>query len=581
MTASLPPPASESGRLEALERLATEAAAEEIAREARELAGRLAEGRFYVACVGQFKRGKSTLLNALLGEAVLPAGVTPVTSVVTVVRHGQALAVRVSLEDGRSLSVPPEALSGYVSEAENPGNERGVRAVEVFHPSRLLEGGLCLVDTPGLGSVFGANAEATKAFVPHIDAVLAVVGADPPISGAEAALVEEVAGHGAHLVVVLNKADRVADADRDEAARFTARVLSERLGRPVGPILEVSAAERILRGEPTRDWNAFEKAVSALGQGAGAALVRAAEARGVERLGRALVRDIEERRLALSRPLEESERRLAGFRLSVAGAERALRDLGTLLAGEEAHLTREFRERHERFHPEALRRARGELEAGIRSLGGPRWRLRARSYELAREVARRAVEAFRREAEPAAEEAYRRSTERFVALANEFLDRVARSGEPGMDRLPRAVGPEPGFRARSGLFYTSLMYLTTNPLPWALDLLRSRDRTVRALRDRVGDYLGRVLESNGSRVANDLSERVAASRRGLEAELRGALRRVVAVAEGAIERARLRRSEGEGAVRAELLGLESLSRRVESLLALPGGAEPAQAAPPP
>ena len=555
-------------RLEVLAQLARKAQSGEVARQAQELAQRVAEGRFYLACVGQMKRGKSTLVNALVGEALLPTGVVPITSAVTVLRQGPATAVRVWFEDGRSLEVAPAELARYVTEASNPDNEKGVRAVEVFHPSPLLAGGLCLVDTPGLGSIFRGNAAVTRGFVPHLDAALLVTGADPPLSEEEVALAEEVAREVAHLVVVLNKADRVPDADRAEAARFASDVLSRRLGRAVGAVLAVSAAERLERGAPTRDWDALLRAVEGIASGP-LALVQRAEARGVERLAQALLRELGERRAALVEPEEESARRLAGLRQSMGAAERALLDLGVLLSAEEGRLAREFRARHESLLPEALRLAQGELEAGLRALHGPRRALRRRGYELAREVASRAVEAFRREVEPAAEEAYRRSTERFVALANEFLARAASSGEPGLEGLPKALEPEPGFRAPSALYYTQLMYLTSEPLPWLLDLVRSRERTLRALGGRVGHYLGRVLESNRSRVANDLAERVAASRVRLEAEVRGALRRLVAVAEEAIEGARLRRAEGAPAVERELERLRALSRRAEALLEPP------------
>ena len=69
--------------------LAEECEDEHVKEEAGSAAERIAEGRFYVACVGQFKRGKSTLLNALIGDSLLPSGVTPVTTVPTVVRFGE------------------------------------------------------------------------------------------------------------------------------------------------------------------------------------------------------------------------------------------------------------------------------------------------------------------------------------------------------------------------------------------------------------------------------------------------------------------------------------------------------------
>jgi hypothetical protein len=81
----------------------------------------------------------------------------------------------------------------------------GLQGVEVFEPSVLLASGMCLVDTPGLGSVFAANTAATRELIPHIDAVIAVLGADPPISGEELELLAEVAHQTPYLLLVLNK----------------------------------------------------------------------------------------------------------------------------------------------------------------------------------------------------------------------------------------------------------------------------------------------------------------------------------------------------------------------------------------
>ena len=73
---------------------------EDVAVEASALAERLAEGRFFVACVGQFKRGKSTLIGALIGESILPTGFVPVTAVPTVIRYGSTRRARIRATDG-------------------------------------------------------------------------------------------------------------------------------------------------------------------------------------------------------------------------------------------------------------------------------------------------------------------------------------------------------------------------------------------------------------------------------------------------------------------------------------------------
>src|SRR5581483_12456766 len=137
-----------------LVQLAERAEASMIAVDARALAERVAEGRFYVACVGQFKRGKSTLFNALVGRAVLPVGVAPVTSAVTILRYGDRPTARVRFVAGHAQQIDPAAIAEYVAEDANPENQKGVAAVEVFVPSTLLASGICLVDTPGIGSVF-------------------------------------------------------------------------------------------------------------------------------------------------------------------------------------------------------------------------------------------------------------------------------------------------------------------------------------------------------------------------------------------------------------------------------------------
>ena len=280
-------------------------------RRRRDLAARVAEGRFYVACVGQFKRGKSTLLNALVGHEVVPTGFVPVTAVPTVIRFGEQLHARIRLRDGSWRDVAMADLKEYVTEELNPENKKGVEGAEVFVPSALLSSGMCFVDTPGLGSVFTGNTATTQAFIPHIDAVLVVVGADPPIAGEELALVEAVGRQVQDLILVINKADRTSDAERAAAEKFTREILEKRLGRPMGEVFEVSAAERMENRDPLRDWSNLLASLHRLVEDSGRDLVRAACDRGLQRLTEQLLAIVSEDRDALRRPVEESERRIA------------------------------------------------------------------------------------------------------------------------------------------------------------------------------------------------------------------------------------------------------------------------------
>ena len=239
--------------------LAQELEAEPVAEEARELAARVAEGRFYVACVGQFKRGKSSLLNALVGYQVVPTGFIPVTAVPTVIRFGDELSARVRMRDGSWREVALADLKEYVTEEFNPENKKGVDGAEVFVPSPLLSSGMCFVDTPGLGSVFTGNTATTQAFIPHIDAALVVVGADPPIAGEELALVEAVGRQVQDLILVINKADRTTDPERAAAAKFTREILEKTASSPDGRG----------SGSECRGTDGGTRAIAGLGQTAG------------------------------------------------------------------------------------------------------------------------------------------------------------------------------------------------------------------------------------------------------------------------------------------------------------------------
>src|SRR6202451_100760 len=108
-----------------LAELANEFGAEHIASTACGLAERVSQGRFYVACVGQFKRGKSTLLNALIGHSVLPTAVVPVTAIPTIIRHGQRLAARVRYQSATWTDIPVGTVNEFVSEEKNPENSKG------------------------------------------------------------------------------------------------------------------------------------------------------------------------------------------------------------------------------------------------------------------------------------------------------------------------------------------------------------------------------------------------------------------------------------------------------------------------
>ena len=197
------------------------------------LRGRLAGQRLRVLVAGEAKRGKSTLVNALLGRAVLPVGVTPLTALATTVRYGRDEGVSAVFRDGRAESFPLSALGDLVTERGNPGNRRNLASVTVVADAPVLARGAELVDTPGTGSVYARGTAEAEAALGTMDAAVFVLTADPPVSASERELMARVAELSVTMFVVLNKADYLAGGELAEALEFTAQVAAGATGRPV------------------------------------------------------------------------------------------------------------------------------------------------------------------------------------------------------------------------------------------------------------------------------------------------------------------------------------------------------------
>lgn len=191
---------------------------------------RLRSARIDVAVFGEFKRGKSSLINALLGQELVPTGVLPVTSICTRIQYGDPPRACIAFEDGSSAEEPLEIVEAYVSEQKNPENVKKVLAVDLFAPSELLRGGLCLVDTPGTGSLYEHNSTVTKEYLDRADAAIFVTSADAPISSREIEIVSELSERYATVIPVVTKIDRLSPAEAAEVEAFTEKALQPVLG---------------------------------------------------------------------------------------------------------------------------------------------------------------------------------------------------------------------------------------------------------------------------------------------------------------------------------------------------------------
>ena len=556
--------------LRGLEELAREAGAQALAEEAQELGRRLAQGHFHVVVLGQFKRGKSTLLNALLGEPLLPVGIVPVTAIPTIIRFGEPKA-RVRLRSGEWTGVPPERLAEYITEAGNSGNRKGVRAVEVLAPHPLLAQGLCLVDTPGLGSTFEANTLATLAFVPQIDAAVVVLGTDPPITGEELRLVTEVAKQVPSLLFVINKWDRLEPDEAAEVREFTADVLGQRLSRPPGVLHGISALHALRGQGDAGEWNAFVQALHGLADD-GAQLAQSAGRKGVKRLARALGRLLELERAGLVEPLERLEERLTTLHDLAASANRALTDLQPLLLAEEQRLLAGFEERRERFLRDSLPAAERQLSTALYQVWKRGLRIdRTEALELADSVAKERLLPWLGQSELEAEAGYRSAAERFAVQADHLVVRLGETAE-GAGLETAETLDSSGFDAAGHFSFTHLMARHYKPAPLAW--LSEQILPTRKLRSRIElatrRYLTDLLFVNASRVEGALAERLRTSRQQLEVKLRERLTQTRRATEVVIERVRVTRIAGTAQIAARVSAIDAATTELLELAAEAG-----------
>ena len=203
-------------------------------------AARLRANTFRLSVLGEYKRGKSTLINALLGRPVLPMGVVPLTSVVTEVRFDAEAAATIEFSDGRSRHIPTDALPDFVTEPGNPRNRLGVRGAIVHDPAAFLAEGVVVRDTPGIGSALDHNTRLTYDSLDESDAVVMVLAADQPLSANELALLAALSDVTDRILFAVNRADLLTQADLAVAVRYIADLLGE-AGHPPEHVFAISA----------------------------------------------------------------------------------------------------------------------------------------------------------------------------------------------------------------------------------------------------------------------------------------------------------------------------------------------------
>jgi len=217
-----------AGSIRAIRNRLAQLKREDIASQYQELMVRLAEDRFTLAVLGQFKRGKSSLMNAVIGRELLPTGVLPLTSAITVLRYGPAERLVVVREDALFLEeMPVSRLAEFVTERGNPGNVKRIKTARIEVPLAFLRQGLEFVDTPGVGSSIEANTATTYQFLPQCDAAIFVTSVDSPLSKMELEFLAGIRQHVHRVFFVVNKIDLLNPGEREDALQYVRNSLAQ------------------------------------------------------------------------------------------------------------------------------------------------------------------------------------------------------------------------------------------------------------------------------------------------------------------------------------------------------------------
>lgn len=506
---------------------------------------KLAESTFNLVVAGQFKRGKSSVINALLGEALLPTGVVPLTSIVTAIRFGVRKAATIELQDGRDHTIPIERLELYVTERGNPSNAHGIKQVLVDYPSGWLARGIHLVDTPGIGSVYQHNTDVAQQYLPQADAVLFIASADQPLGTAELDFLTSIRTYAEKIFCLLNKTDYLSPTELPESVAFAAAQIQSTLGKEV-PLFAVSA-RLALQAKRDQDPEALARSgFLRLEQALDRFMAEEQSQVFLRSVGRALLRILSQLRFTLEleakllkAPQKEIDQKVAAFHHRKLDLKRSETEHKVLLeADARMLLTQVIEPTLVEFKTALQGRVGAQIEqwyAGL-SLVSPKTLREELETKLIAEI-RAAYDGWLSSEDARLRDAFGALCERIWSDLQGAVDDLMRFSSKLFSLTFEAVPTQGSWTSESSLYYkfwyepTSLRILTTSfvsILPKALagPMILRRTQT-RALE---------VIEAQAGRIRHDLEERLKRSVHDVQLQISVTTESIVERVESAIQR---------------------------------------------
>lgn len=519
-----------------------------------ELKEKLTSHTFNLLVVGQFNRGKTTLINALIGESLLPVGVIPLTSVVTVLSYGEAPVINVCFEDGRCVETIPASLGEYVTEKGNPHNVKGVREVVVSYPSPWLKGGVRLVDTPGIGSVYSHNTDLAYRYLPQADAVLFLLSADQPVSQAECDFLRDVREYAQRIFFLLNKADYLSGSELQDAVTFAQSTIAEAMGQE--PFIAPVSARLALEGKLNGSAELIERSLlplffttlhNFLQKEKGEVLVSSVVRNLLRIISQARFRcDLELK--SLSTPIDELEEKIRTFEEKKQEVMLAREEYGIVLEGEAKRLVSKIVDPNlDIFKTNLIRQVAASVERYFSEHQNlPARKLsEALEQEIIREI-REAFDTWRSAEDERVGRAFESLCSRFTVRINDTVDELFRFSAELFAVPFASVKADSLWSVESGFYYKfwsepgSFKIFTSSVI-----LALPRFISDRLILKRMKEHVQETVEMQSGRVRHDFSVRLDKSVQAFRREMLRRIEATVESIEAALQKGTRLRQVGE------------------------------------
>ncbi len=188
-----------------------------------------------ITVMGEFSSGKSTFVNAIIGDNVAPTGITPTTATINVLKYGRERGGRIVYRDGTVDVLEWDALFAALHALDDK-RALDIQQVEILYPLPQLER-IHIVDTPGMNSIQKEHEEVARNFIVRADAVVWLFTAAQAGKASERRALERIHREGKRVLGVLNKVDQLAGGDIDALVDY----VQNQLGALVEAVVPISA----------------------------------------------------------------------------------------------------------------------------------------------------------------------------------------------------------------------------------------------------------------------------------------------------------------------------------------------------